>query len=141
MGVAACNCPDKQDQKIIRPVNQFDKNAILSRMEASRQGWNAGDFETYMKVYRQSDSLLFMGLKSITRGWQSTLNNYKKGYPTAEIRGVLTYEFTHFNQLADDCILLIGRFHLERSPGNSEGNFSLIWKKINGEWKIILDHT
>ena len=110
-------------------------------MEASRQCWNRGDLEGYMQVYWQSDSLLFMGLNSMTGGWQSTLKNYKKGYATKAHRGVLTYTFKHFNQLAPDCVLVIGSFYLEREVGNAQGNFSLIWKKIDGEWKIILDHT
>ena len=139
MSLLACNAPQKQ--AVITPVNEQAKEAILSQMEASRQSWNSGDFEGYMQVYWKSDSLQFMGLKSLTKGWQSTINMYQKAYPTADHRGELRYKFTHFNQLADDCILVIGNFHLERPVGNSEGNFSLIWKKIDGEWKIILDHT
>ncbi len=126
---------------VITTINEDVKQNILSQMEASRQCWNKGDFEGYMQVYWQSDSLTFMGLNSITKGWQSTLANYKKAYPTEEHRGVLDYRFNHFNQLANDCVLVIGSFHLERSIGNSEGNFSLIWKRIDGQWKIIVDHT
>ena len=136
-----CNSPVEKSSLVIMPVGEGDKQAILSQMEASRQGWNTGDFDAYMDVYWASDSLQFMGLNSITHGWQPTLDRYKKSYPTAEHRGVLTYQFTHFNQLAEDCILVIGHFHLERPIGNAEGNFSLIWKRIKGEWRIILDHT
>jgi len=94
-----------------------------------------------MQVYWQSDSLQFMGIRSITKGYQQTLANYQKGYPDAATRGTLTYTFHHFNQLAPDCVLVIGKFHLAREMGDAEGYFSLIWKRIEGQWKIILDHT
>ncbi|WP_430815319.1 YybH family protein [Carboxylicivirga sp. RSCT41] len=129
------------ENSVITSVHEDVKQTILEQMEASRQCWNKGDFEGYMQVYWQSDSLRFMGLNSLTKGWQSTLDNYKRGYPTADHRGVLEYRFKHFNQLSDDCVLVIGSFHLERSIGNAEGNFSLIWKRIDGHWKIIVDHT
>jgi ketosteroid isomerase-like protein len=138
--LASCTIQPKENS-VINPVDEEVKNQILSQMEASRQCWNKGDFEGYMQVYWQSDSLTFMGLNSLTRGWQSTLDNYKRGYPTANHRGVLDYRFEHFNQLSDDCVLVIGSFHLERSIGNAEGNFSLIWKRIDGQWRIIMDHT
>lgn len=142
IGLLFGSCQNKiSEQSAITQVSQEDKAKILAQMDASRQCWNKGDFEGYMKVYWQSDSLTFMGLNSITKGWHSTLRNYKKGYPTQQHRGILSYSFHHFNQLASDCILVVGSFHLEREVGNAEGNFSLIWKKINGEWRIILDHT
>jgi len=136
----ACNT-QPQSITVITTVQPDVKANILDQMEASRQCWNKGDFVGYMQVYWQSDSMQFMGLNSLTHGWNSTLKRYQKGYPSADHRGILSYNFKHFNQLADDCVLVIGSFHLERPIGNAEGNFSLIWKRIKGEWKIILDHT
>ncbi|MCG8581574.1 MAG: nuclear transport factor 2 family protein [Bacteroidales bacterium] len=142
LSVLMIACHDQaKESSVISPVNADVKQNILEQMEASRQCWNKGDFEGYMQVYWQSDSLQFMGLNSLTKGWQSTLDNYKKGYPTADYRGTLVYRFKHFNQLSDDCVLVIGSFHLERPVGNAEGNFSLIWKRIDGQWRIIVDHT
>lgn len=135
------SCSRGEKQVVIAEVKKEVRNDILQQMEASRQCWNKGDLEGYMQVYWASDSMCFMGLNTITYGWELTLNRYKKGYPSAAHRGELSYEFMDFNQLSDDCVLVIGRFHLERKMGNSEGNFSLIWKNINQEWKIILDHT
>ncbi|WP_234445914.1 YybH family protein [Carboxylicivirga marina] len=138
--LVACSNKLKSSEGIIK-VDVVAKNDILTQMEASRRCWDNGDFKGYMQVYWQSDSLTFMGLNNLTKGWQSTLDNYKKGYPTADHRGTLTYQFTHFNQLSEACILVVGNFHLERKMGNVQGNFSLIWKKIEGQWRIILDHT
>ncbi|TAJ10467.1 nuclear transport factor 2 family protein [Marinilabiliaceae bacterium JC017] len=143
-------CPKTNEQKdceasghstsVINPVSTSDLNTIKQLMGASKDCWNKGDFEGYMDVYWRSDSLKFMGLNSITYGWNSTLAMYKRAYPNETARGRLTYTFDHFEQLATDCLLVVGKFHLQRQE-NLEGYFSLIWKKIDGEWKIILDHT
>ncbi|WP_439185689.1 YybH family protein [Carboxylicivirga taeanensis] len=134
-------CRPAAQERVLAEVSAADKMAILNQMEASRLGWNKGDFEQYMQVYWQSDSLCFMGLNNLTYGWDNTLRNYQKGYPTAEHRGALTYSFKRFTQLAEGCILVIGSFHLKRQMGDAEGNFSLIWKQIEGQWRIVLDHT
>lgn len=117
------------------------KDTIITAMEQSKDAWNRGDFEQYMDVYHKSDSMVFMGINSITYGWQQTLDVYKKGYPDEETRGTLNYDYISFKMLGNDHALVIGKFYLTRAKGNIDGNFSLIWKKINGEWKIIVDHT
>ncbi len=139
---SSCDLGDNiKKQEAVNVPSQEIKELILTQLDYSRQCWNSGDMEGYMRVYHNSDSLLFMGPNKITRGWKQTLVNYKKGYPDDKTRGYLKYTFAHFNQLSDDCVLVIGRFYLDREIGNAEGNFSLIWKKINGEWKIIQDHS
>ena len=134
-----CQAPEQKE--VFARVKEADRLAILDAMETSRQGWNKGDFESYMQVYWPSDSLCFMGLDNLTYGWQNTLDNYRKGYPTEAHRGILTYHFKSFKQIAEGCVLVIGSFHLQREIGNAEGNFSLIWKEIDGQWQIVLDHT
>lgn len=139
--LALGSCAFQPQQEVQAEVSKEVKQNILEQMEDSRKGWNSGDFERYMQVYWQSDSLCFMGLNSITYGWQNTLERYQKGYPTAAHRGVLSYHFKRFKKLANDCVLVIGSFHLAREIGDAEGNFSLLWKRIDGQWRIILDHT
>lgn len=139
--LSACQCNHQAQDSVVSDVPDEVKQNILAQMEASRQCWNKGDFEGYMQVYWQSDSLLFMGINKVTHGWEQTLRNYKKGYPNAASIGELKYTFNHFNLLANNCVLVIGKYHLTRELGNAEGYFSLLWKNIDGEWKIIMDHT
>jgi ketosteroid isomerase-like protein len=37
--------------------------------------------------------------------------------------------------------MVIGSWNLTRDKGNVGGYFSLLWRKINGKWKIVIDHT
>ena len=34
---------------------------------------------------------------------------------------------------------VMGEYHLKRAIGNANGVFIIIFKKINGEWKIVAD--
>ena len=49
-------------------------------MEQQQLTWNSGDIDGFMGYYWKSDSLSFIGKSGITRGWQATLDNYKKSY-------------------------------------------------------------
>lgn len=103
--------------------------------------WSNGNIEAFMNGYQKSESLRFIGSRGITYGWQQTLDNYKKGYPDKEHTGTLTFDLLDFDRLAENVYLVIGKYHLERSVGNADGIFSVILKKIDGEWKIIADHS
>ena len=68
-----------------------DKLAILKVMKQQEIAWSNHDLEGFMQGYWKSDSLKFYGSRGLTRGWQQTLENYKKGYPTKEESGTLSW--------------------------------------------------
>jgi ketosteroid isomerase-like protein len=103
--------------------------------------WNKGNIEGFMTDYWHSDSLRFIGSKGITRGWQQTLDNYKKGYPTTEAMGQLSFEIKSIEQLSATAIFVVGKWHLQKTGSEAGGYYTLLWKKINGHWLIVLDHT
>lgn len=117
------------------------KQEITRMMLQQAKDWSDGDLEAFMKGYIKSDSLKFVGSKGITYGWKNTLENYKKGYPTPAHTGILTFNLLEFDQLAEDVFLVIGAFHLKRTVGDANGHFSIILKKMDGQWKIIADHS
>jgi ketosteroid isomerase-like protein len=126
----------------VSPSNyEASKQQITTMMLQTAEDWSKGDLEAFMNGYIKSDSLKFVGSGGITYGWQQTLENYKKGYPTKEHTGTLTFNLLEFDQLANDVFLVIGEFHLKRTVGDADGMFSIILKHINGEWKIIADHS
>ena len=110
-------------------------------MLKTAEDWSIGDLEAFMEGYIKSDSLKFVGSGGITYGWEQTLENYKKGYPTNDHTGTLTFNLLEFDQLANDVFLVIGEYHLKRNVGDADGMFSIILKKTNDEWKIIADHS
>lgn len=109
----------------------------MSKQETS---WNAGDVRGFMDYYWQSDSLKFIGSKGITYGWQKTLDNYIKGYPDKTAMGILKFTIIEASQLSNTSIYIIGKWELQKEKP-AGGHFTLLWKKINGQWVIVTDHT
>ncbi len=119
----------------------ISKKEITTMMQQQAKNWSNGNIEGFMDGYIKSDSLKFIGSKGLVYGWQTTLNNYKKSYPTKAHTGILTFDLIDFDELTKDIFLVIGKYHLKREVGDASGYFSLILKKIHGKWKIIADHS
>ncbi|MDC7994079.1 YybH family protein [Altibacter sp. HG106] len=116
-----------------------DKKAILTVMKAQEKAWSAHDLEGFMEGYWKSDSLTFYGASGLTKGWQATLNNYKRGYPSPADSGTLRFTINDVSPIDATSYWVMGAYHLERTKGNAEGVFMIIFKKIDGEWKIVAD--
>jgi len=117
-----------------------DKKSVLNFMQAQELAWNKGDIEGFMSFYWNNDSLMFIGKNGITYGWKNTYENYKKSYPTQLDMGNLTFDIVKIEQLNKTTMHIIGKWQLEKVKP-SGGYFSLIWKKMNGKWFIVSDHT
>lgn len=113
---------------------------IVDLMKKQELAWNAGDVEGFMKYYWKDDSLKFIGKSGITYGWQKTFDNYKKNYPDKTAMGKLTFVIKNNEQLSNTSVYIIGSWHLEKEKAVG-GYFTLLWKKIKGEWVIVVDHT
>lgn len=105
--------------------------------------WSQGDLECYMQGYWQSDSLLFVGSRGLTYGWQQTLDNYKRSYPDPAAMGQLTFDVKEVEELSAETVLVVGKWHLgqEAAKGDLEGHFSVVFRRFAEGWKIIADHS
>jgi ketosteroid isomerase-like protein len=103
--------------------------------------WNSGNLDAFMQGYWKSDSLKFISSRGINYGWQATLDGYKKGYPTTEAMGKLTFTIISIEKLSKKSAIVIGKWHLQRIKDEPQGHFTLLWKKIEGRWVIVADHT
>ncbi len=117
------------------------ENAIKKILMSQQDAWNAGDLEAFMSAYAKTDSISFMGRNGITYGWHKVLKNYKNAYPDLEAMGKLSFEINQTTALGELHYLVLGKYTLMREFDQPSGYFSLIWKNINGNWKIINDHT
>jgi ketosteroid isomerase-like protein len=118
-----------------------DKQAVVQLIETQRQAWNRGDIEAYMQGYWKSDSLTFVGKTGPVYGWQKTLARYKKAYPGKAGMGQLTFNILQVKILDKTNAFVFGGWHLKRTKDTLGGYFTLWFRKINGEWKIVCDHT
>jgi len=118
-----------------------DENAIRKVLNDQVAAWNNGNIEGFMQGYWKSDSLMFIGTKGIKWGWETTLNNYKKGYPDTTAMGKLSFELLVVKKLSPEYYFIVGKWFLKRTIGDIGGHYDLLFRKVKGKWVIISDHT
>lgn len=120
---------------------QHERTVILDVISRQVEGWNRGDLEAFMQGYAKSDSLRFASGGSVTYGWQQMLSRYQRRYTTRDSMGTLIFSGISVELLSDNTAMAFGTWTLQRTLDRPWGLFTLLFKKINGEWRIVHDHT
>jgi ketosteroid isomerase-like protein len=118
-----------------------NKQEILSILQRQTQDWNRGDIDNFMVGYWNNDSLKFIGQSGITYGYKQTLANYKKNYSDTAKMGKLSFDILEVKRLSPEYYFVVGKWFLKRSVGDIGGHYTLLFRKINGKWVIIADHS
>ena len=118
-----------------------DRQAIAKVMADQQAAWSKGDLDGFMQGYWKSDSLMFIGKRGPTYGWQQTMDNYKRSYPDKAAMGKLAFRLDKIELLSKTSAFVMGAWSLQREKDAPGGYFTLWFKKINGEWKVVCDHT
>lgn len=122
-------------------AQKTDIAAIRKVMDDQAAAWNRGDLEAFMYGYWKSDKLAFVSGDSVTRGWQQTLDNYRKTYGTSEKMGKLTFSDLEITVISKDSAFVLGSWSLARANDNPKGKFTLLWRKFRDGWRIVTDHS
>ena len=119
------------------------RQAIVQVLTTQTAAWNRGDIPGFMEGYWKSDSLVFIGRKGPTYGWQPTLANYQKNYPDAATMGQLDFTGLRVTLVAPTAAQVVGHWHLARPAtlGDLQGYFLLVLRQIDGRWVVVADHT
>ena len=117
------------------------RKEILDVFNHQKTSWNQGSVTAYMHGYWNSDSLQFVSGNSVSYGWQKVHDNYLRKYDSKSKMGVLDFEVIHLEILSPTAAFMLGTWTLKRDENPLQGKFTLLWKKKNGQWKIVLDHT
>jgi ketosteroid isomerase-like protein len=141
--VAAGNSANRVAQTAL-PSDAMAREAeqiIRSAMDAQAKAWSGGDIDSFMESYWKSDKLRFASGGSINAGWDVTKARYKKRYPDRGAMGRLAFSDLDVQILSPGHALVFGRWTLTREADAPGGLFTLHWRKIDGQWKIVSDHT
>lgn len=122
-------------------AQKSDEQQIRGLLGEQTKAWNRGDIEGFMQTYWKSDSLMFVGKSGVVWGWQQTLDNYKRGYPTQDAMGTLSFDIVQVKRLSPDYYHVVGKWMLKRSIGDLSGHYTLLLRKLAGQWKIVADHS
>ncbi|MBB5282516.1 ketosteroid isomerase-like protein [Rhabdobacter roseus] len=119
-----------------------DRQVILGTLDRQTSDWNEGNIEAFMKGYWESDSLMFVGKSGVTYGYQRTFEGYLQRYPDRATMGTLKFDILHLSFPEPNVAFLVGKWHLTRpEAGDVGGHYTLLWRKLNGKWVIVCDHT
>ncbi|HAF14649.1 MAG TPA: DUF4440 domain-containing protein [Blastocatellia bacterium] len=121
--------------------NAKTQAAVRAVLDAQRDAWNRGDIEGYMDGYARSRDTVFVSGDSLTRGWQTVLDRYKKNYNSREKMGTLTFSEIEIRPIGNNAAIAFGRWHLQRATDEPHGRFTLILRRTQPGWKIVHDHT
>ena len=118
-----------------------DEAAIRAILDGQDEAWNAGDIDGFMDGYWQSPELRFASGGTIVRGYQPTLDRYKARYSSPQKMGKLDTRDLEIVFLSADAAVVHGTWELIRENDAPGGLFTLILRRLDGQWKIISDTT
>lgn len=124
---------DRQKERIAANIREVMNDQVAA--------WNRGNIEDFMRGYWNSEKLTFVSGTSVTRGWQPTLDRYRKNYDSKAKMGVLTFSDLEITVLSKDAAFVLGSWSLAREKDNPHGKFTLIFRKFKDGWRIVQDHT
>jgi hypothetical protein len=124
------------------PRTNTDKK-ILAVLAAQQAAWNRGDLDGFMATYWNSPSLAFCSGTEMTYGWQATRDRYARRYQAdGKEMGALTFSEVAVIHADETDSSVRGRFGLKFKDGKtSSGRFTIVLRRIGGEWRIVYDHT
>jgi ketosteroid isomerase-like protein len=119
-----------------------DIAAIQQVLNQQVTDWNKGDIVAFMTGYWNSDSVMFMTKKGPQYGYKPVMEHYKQVYPNKAAMGTLDFSHLIYKRLSAEYYFVVGAFHLHLDNRTDVGgNFTLLFRKIDGAWKIVVDHT
>lgn len=135
---AACATPGGS---VSPEANARASGEILALLEQQDEAWNRGDIDGFMEGYWVSPDLRFASGGDVTRGYSETLARYKQRYASRALMGTLDTSEHEIVVLAPDAAIAHGRWQLTRDNDTPGGLYTLVLRKIGGEWKIVSDTT
>ena len=142
--VSSCATETSNKQPVsVQHVSASDSEQQIHALLADQQAaWNAGDIDGFMQGYWKSPQLRFASGDTITYGWEETLARYKARYADRSVMGALKFDVFETKVHTQNDAMLFGRWTLLRpEKGDIGGLFTLALRRIDGEWRIVSDHT
>jgi beta-aspartyl-peptidase (threonine type) len=117
--------------------------AIQSVIERQQADWNKGDLDAFLTGYWNSPRLVFQSGGERYDGWEATRDRYRKRYKAeGKAMGKVAFSGIEIERLGSDAALVRGAWRLSMPDGSRPGGlFTLVFRKFEGGWKIVHDHT
>jgi beta-aspartyl-peptidase (threonine type) len=119
------------------------ERAVRAVLDKQVADWNAGNLDGFMTGYWKGDNLTFFSGGSVTKGWQATNDRYQKRYKSeGKEMGTLAFSDIAVEGFDANRAMALGRWKLTlKDESNPNGLFTLILRRLDGQWRIVHDHT
>ena len=117
--------------------------AVRAVLQSQVDAWNHHDLELFMTGYWRSPDLTFFSGTTETKGWEPTLERYRRSYQSeGHAMGTLSFSDLQVQSLGPEAAFVRGKFQLVMPDGKQpHGVFTLVFRKFPEGWRIIHDHT
>ena len=139
--VPACTVNLNVNDNQLLGIEITDEDRIAAVINTQQVAWNTGDIDGFMQGYWRSPDLRFASGGIVTKGWQATRDRYHARYSDRAQMGELSFERLEIVMLASDAAAVHGAWALQREQDRPSGLFTLIFKHVDGDWKIVSDTT
>jgi uncharacterized protein (TIGR02246 family) len=129
---------------VFAPALAAQDAEIRALLKNSEAAWNRGDLVAFASDYEDSPDTTFIGREVTKGGTDAILARYRRGYPTRDAMGTLTFSEIEVRSLAPGVALANGKYSLKRTAqggGDASGRFTLVLRQTKAGWKIIHDHS
>jgi len=126
-----------------RAIKATAPDAVRAVLTHQEWCWNNSDLDGFMAHYWKSEELLFSSGGDVTKGWQATYDRYRKKYKAdGKEMGQLKFTSDRPEAVGPEAVIVRGKWALTKPDGGTpHGLFTLLFRRIDGEWKIVSDHT
>lgn len=132
---AIAGCTGNQPPADYQQQAAADIQQMLNQAAAD---WTANDLDGFMASYHNSPRLRFAHPKGITLGYDTVKERYAKSIAKSD----LTFSDLDVTVLSPDAAVAFGRFQNQSKDGTyATGLFTLLVRKIDGQWKVVHDHS
>ncbi|MEP1144864.1 MAG: DUF4440 domain-containing protein [Henriciella sp.] len=141
IAVSACTVDLTVNDNQLLGSGLSEEDKILAVMADQETAWNTGDIDGFMQGYWESADLRFASGGSVTKGWEETRTRYHSNYSDRAKMGNLSFDELYVQMLGSDAAVVHGAWALQRDTDQPSGLFTLVFKQIDGSWKIVSDTT
>ena len=115
--------------------------AVRSVMAATREAWNRGDLAGYMAGFARSERTRHIFNRDVTVSHSAIEARFRSRYPDPSSMGTISNSDLDISVLAPDAASAFAHWTFERDGKTFAGVFTLIFRRLDGRWVIVHDHS
>lgn len=123
-------------------IADSETDRIRAIIQQQRDAWNRGDLAGFVQFYDNTGMMVFITGEEPIRSPADLQKRYEKRYGTSDKKfGKLDFSDVKVELLSDQLARAYGKWTVTQDSKTSTGWFSLLWRKKDGQWRIIHDHS